>query len=85
MRVLKEISKLLAWPLLIIVVLYQKTLSPDHGLLKIFYPYGYCKFYPSCSEYARIVLRDQGIIGIPKIFKRVMSCTPSSLGGIDHP
>ncbi|HYC79806.1 MAG TPA: membrane protein insertion efficiency factor YidD [Candidatus Binatia bacterium] len=85
MRVIKEISKLLAWPLLAVILLYQKTLSPDHGLLNVFYPWGYCKFYPTCSEYAVIVLKTKGIIGLPQIFKRVASCTPSSLGGIDWP
>ncbi|MBX4187572.1 MAG: membrane protein insertion efficiency factor YidD [Candidatus Doudnabacteria bacterium] len=85
MRILREINRVLAWPLIAILFLYQKTLSPDHGLLKVFYPWGYCKFYPTCSDYAMIVLRTKGIIGLPKIFKRVASCTPGSLGGIDMP
>lgn len=84
-RILQEISRILAWPLLAVVFLYQKSLSPDHGLLKPFYPYGYCKFYPTCSEYASIVLRTKGIIGLPKIFKRVVSCNPWSMGGVDWP
>ncbi len=78
-------SRILAWPILFIVIIYQKTLSPDHGLLKIFYPYGYCKYYPSCSHYTTLVLKKQGVLGIPKIIKRVASCTPGSLGGVDWP
>lgn len=78
-------SRIIAWPLLIIVIIYQKTLSPDHSLMKIFYPYGYCKFYPTCSQYAILVLKKQGVLGIPKIIKRIGSCTPGSLGGIDWP
>jgi uncharacterized protein len=85
MWIITEISRILAWPLLAAILLYQKTLSPDHGLLKPFYPWGYCKFYPTCSHYAVIVLKKQGLLGIFKIFKRVASCTPGSLGGIDWP
>jgi putative component of membrane protein insertase Oxa1/YidC/SpoIIIJ protein YidD len=85
MRIVNLASRILAWPLLAVVLFYQKTLSPDHGLLKPFYPWGYCKFYPTCSEYSAIVLRTQGVIGLPKIFKRLASCTPGSLGGVDWP
>lgn len=85
LRILQRINLILAWPLLVVLFLYQKTLSPDHGLLKPFYPWGYCKFYPTCSHYAVLVLRSKGIIGLPKIFKRVASCTPNSLGGVDWP
>jgi putative membrane protein insertion efficiency factor len=85
MQFLIQVSKILALPLIGATLIYQKTLSPDHGLLKVFYPWGYCKFYPTCSEYAVIVLKTKGIIGLPQIFKRVVSCTPSSLGGVDWP
>jgi len=85
MEMINNISKFLAWPLLAVILLYQRTLSPDHGLLKVFYPWGYCKFHPTCSQYAVLVLKTQGIIGLPKIFKRLISCTPGSLGGIDWP
>lgn len=85
MRMLNKISKFFALPLLLLVLVYQKTLSPDHSWVKHFYPYGYCKFHPSCSEYAVIVLKTQGLIGLPKIFKRVASCNPFSQGGVDRP
>jgi len=75
----------LGYPLVFLLEVYQKTLSPDHGLLKFFYPYGYCKFYPSCSMYATEVLKKNGILGMPRIIKRIFSCTPSSLGGLDLP
>ena len=35
------------------IVAYQHTLSFDHGPMKVLYPYGYCRFHPSCSEYCR--------------------------------
>jgi uncharacterized protein len=85
MRILAEASKVLAWPLVAAIFIYQKTLSPDHGLTKPLYPWGYCKFYPSCSQYGMIVLKTEGITGIPKILKRVASCTPGSMGGVDWP
>lgn len=80
-----QACRILAMPLLGIVLLYQKTLSPDHGMMKPWYPYGYCKFYPSCSQYAVLVLRKDGIIGIPKIIKRLISCRPGVASAIDQP
>ncbi len=85
MEILNQINRLLAIPLRLIIKIYQATFSPDHGLLKVFYPYGYCKFYPSCSEYAIQTLENRGLMGIPKIIKRLISCRPSSLGGVDMP
>lgn len=85
MGIIVRLSRLLAWPLVVLVWVYQKTLSPDHSWVRMFYPYGYCKYYPSCSEYTVIVLRKQGLIGLPKILKRVASCNPRSMGGVDWP
>lgn len=59
------------------IELYQKTLSPDHGLLKSRYPYGYCRHFPSCSEYAKQSFIHQNV---PKAIllstKRILSCNP---------
>jgi len=66
-------------------LLYQKTISPDHGVIRHLFSYGYCKFYPTCSAYAVAILKKEGILGIPKIFIRVVSCNPASLGGVDLP
>jgi putative membrane protein insertion efficiency factor len=85
MEIIKKVSVFLAVPLVVVVYLYQKTLSLDHGPLKFLHPYGYCKFYPTCSEYAKQVLVKDGVLGLSKIFKRVISCTPASLGGVDLP
>ena len=85
MEILKQINIVSATPLRGLIWVYQKTISPDHGMFKVFYPYGYCKFYPSCSMYAYDVLKVQGLLGIPKIIKRLIACRPGSLGGIDLP
>ncbi len=85
MEILRKINLILAYPLIALLWAYQKTLSPDHGLIRFAFPNGYCKFYPTCSVYAQAVLKKQGLIGLPKIFKRVVSCNPASLGGVDLP
>lgn len=82
---MEKINIILGYPIVVLLWIYQKTISPDHGILKFLFPYGYCKFYPSCSMYAKEVLRKDGILGTPKIIRRIFSCTPNSLGGIDLP
>jgi putative membrane protein insertion efficiency factor len=70
--------------MLISIRLYQKTLSPDSGLLRYFKPYGQCKFYPSCSEYTYQAIEKYGIIyGILEGSKRILRCNPWSDGGVD--
>jgi len=66
------------------IKLYQKTLSPDHGPLKKFFPHGYCKFSPTCSQYSYEVIKEYGvIIGVAKGAWRVLRCNPWSEGGYD--
>jgi len=72
--------------LLWLIKIYQKTLSPDHGWFKDFFPHGYCKYYPSCSEYAKKTLKKDGLIkGVFKATWRVLRCNPWSNGGVDQP
>lgn len=71
-------------PFLLLIKLYQYTLSPDHGLLKHMFPDGYCKFTPSCSEYGYQTIKKHGIIrGIPLTIWRILRCNPWSDGGND--
>lgn len=74
MEIIKLISKLLALPLRGLIWIYQRTYSPDHGPRQVLYPYGYCKFYPSCSAFTDLTLKQQGLLGILKIIKRLVSC-----------
>jgi len=63
---------------------YQKTFSPDHGFFKRMFPFGYCKFTPSCSQYAYEAVKKHGVIrGGIKAFWRVLRCNPFSKGGHD--
>lgn len=85
MEILKLVNYIAALPLRGLIFAYQKTLSPDHGPFRGLYPYGYCKFYPSCSAYASTVLKDYGIIGLPKIINRLIKCRPGKACQVDMP
>jgi putative membrane protein insertion efficiency factor len=62
---------------IMLVRIYQKTLSPDHGLLKVLYPYGYCRHQPTCSEYAILTLKKELYpVALFLIIKRLLSCHP---------
>lgn len=66
------------------VRLYQKTLSFDHGAPKIFFPHGYCRFRPTCSQYAIASLEKYGFLkGGLKALWRVLRCNPWNKGGYD--
>lgn len=66
------------------IKLYQATLSPDHGWLKAKYPYGFCKFYPSCSEYTKQEVARKGVfLGIIRGVIRILKCNPWAKPKID--
>jgi len=67
-----------------LIKFYQRTLSFDHGLLKIFYPHGFCRFTPSCSQYGIEALSKHGLIrgGLMTVW-RVLRCNPWNKGGFD--
>jgi putative membrane protein insertion efficiency factor len=64
---------------------YQRTISPDHGLLgKILFPFGACRFKPTCSEYTYQAIIKYGLIkGALKGSWRILRCNPFSRGGDD--
>ncbi|HAR54731.1 TPA: membrane protein insertion efficiency factor YidD [Patescibacteria group bacterium] len=77
-------QSLLAQVALKLVKLYQNSLSLDHGWLRQAYPYGYCRFYPSCSEYAYESIQKHGLIkGGWSAAKRLFRCHPYHPGGVD--
>lgn len=68
-----------------LIRVYQHILSPDHGIFKVLFPGGYCKFNPSCSEYMYQSIEHFGVMhgGIKGMY-RLLRCNPCSKGGIDH-
>jgi len=68
-----------------IIDLYQLFFSPDHSFWgKCRFPYGYCRFHPSCSEYFKESLRQHGLLGgLVKGGGRILRCNPLSGGGHD--
>lgn len=78
------INNLLSKIVISFIKFYQKTLSPDHGPLKHMFPHGYCRFYPTCSEYAIQAIKKYGIIiGGLKAAWRILRCNPFNKGGND--
>lgn len=68
-----------------IIGIYQKLLSPDHSFWgKHRFPNGYCRYYPSCSEYTKQAIAFHGVLrGIFMGAYRILRCNPFSRGGFD--
>ncbi len=71
-------------PFLILIRIYQKTISPDHGVFSQFFSYGVCKYQPTCSEYGYDAIKKHGLLkgGLLGVW-RVLRCNPWSKGGSD--
>lgn len=70
------IGKVAAWPLLLIVRVYRKTLSPMVGW--------HCRFQPTCSVYAEEALRlHGGFRGGWLAVRRLCRCHPWGGSGYD--
>ncbi|MCX6809208.1 MAG: membrane protein insertion efficiency factor YidD [Candidatus Berkelbacteria bacterium] len=67
-----------------LIRVYQKTLSLDHGPMHRLCPEGFCRYYPSCSEYTAQTIQNRGVIaGIVYGTWRICRCNPFSKGGYD--
>lgn len=67
-----------------LIVLYQSTVSLDHGPLARLVPFRICKFHPTCSEYSYEALGRFGLIkGSWLTLRRILRCHPWSKGGLD--
>lgn len=63
---------------LLLIGLYQKLVSPLSPPS--------CRYYPSCSEYARLAFEKYGFPkALGKSVWRLLRCNPFSHGGVDHP
>ena len=59
-----------------IIKIYQKIISPLLGPR--------CRFYPTCSEYAKEAILKKGILkGLFLSIKRILKCHPFHPGGYD--
>jgi putative membrane protein insertion efficiency factor len=57
---------------------YQLFISPMFG--------NNCRYYPSCSEYAKIQFElNKPLNALIKSFKRILTCNQLFRGGIDYP
>ena len=63
---------------LLIINVYQKTLSLDHGVLGKMYPnFRSCKFTPTCSEYGYTAVERFGVFkGNYLAVRRFLRCNP---------
>ncbi len=67
-----------------LIRLYQRSLSPNHGWFRSLRPYGHCRFYPSCSEYARQAIEQHGLLRGGRLgLRRLLRCHPGHAGGHD--
>jgi putative membrane protein insertion efficiency factor len=63
---------------LFLINIYQKFISPLLG--------GGCRFYPTCSEYAKWNFEKRGFfVALYYTIFRVLRCSPLTKGGIDYP
>lgn len=68
----------------LLILAYQYTISPDHGVIAPFFPYRVCRYTPTCSEYAYWALDKYGLVkGSWLAAKRLARCTPWHAGGHD--
>ena len=72
------------YALFILIRLYQKTLSPDHGIVSYFFQTGACIYRPTCSQYAYDAVSIYGAArGLWLAGKRISRCHPWAEGGYD--
>jgi uncharacterized protein len=63
--------------LVALIRLYQLVLSPVLPAA--------CRFYPTCSQYALVAIRDHGVLrGGWLAAARFARCHPWNPGGVDH-
>ena len=82
MNTLRFLVHLPATVLLLLIRLYQRTLSPV--LPVVFGSACGCRFSPTCSHYAADAIRTHGAIaGVIFAIIRLVKCTPLHPGGFD--
>lgn len=73
---MKTLLRILSFPLIVVIRIYQWVLSPLIGPK--------CRFTPTCSRYAIEALRKYGLFkGVWLTLKRVSRCHPWGGHGVD--
>ena len=73
----RKVQRVLAAPLIGLIVVYQNVISPMRPPT--------CRYYPSCSAYALTAIRRFGPFrGTWLALKRLLRCHPWTPGGVDH-
>ena len=68
-------KKIVAESILIVITFVKKIMGIPNGI---------CKYYPSCSEYAKENIKKKPLfIALFWIVVRVLKCNPFSKGGYD--
>ena len=76
-KIFSLLSSFLAIPVVVLIKLYQRFLSPMLG--------SSCRFYPTCSNYALESYKKYGLVsGSILTIKRLCKCHPFHSGGLDE-
>lgn len=74
---MNTVQRVLAAPLVGLIVFYQRFISPMTPPT--------CRYYPSCSAYALTAIQRFGPFkGTWLAVKRLVRCHPWTAGGVDH-
>jgi putative membrane protein insertion efficiency factor len=73
---MKLLLRLLSYPFILLIRIYQYVLSPAMGPK--------CRFTPTCSQYAVEALQKYGLIkGMGMAIRRISKCHPGGGSGYD--
>lgn len=73
---MKWVNKILLFPFIFLIKVYQFGISPLLGPK--------CRFVPTCSQYAQEALEKHGIVkGLGLAIKRISKCHPGGKTGYD--
>lgn len=76
MKFAKTISNYLKKSLILLIDFYSYAISPYLGRN--------CRYYPSCSVYAKDAIAKKGVVlGLLMAIYRILRCNPFSKGGFD--
>lgn len=73
---MKWISRLLSWPFILLIIIYQRVISPWIGPK--------CRYTPTCSQYGIDAFKKHGLIkGFWLTVRRLSRCHPWGGHGYD--